>query len=132
MAPFLKHLISVCVLLLLAGDVSIGAVPPGFLQGHLQIISPKEVELADGKQPVVEAEKYAEYPLIIRSQHRGEEIARVIADEHGNYRVALPPGNYLLDVQGRARGHLRAKQQRFKVVSNETVHVDMDIDTGVR
>ena len=83
-------------------------------------------------KPVVEAEKYAEYPLIIRSQHRGEEIARVIADEHGNYRVGLPAGNYLLDVQGRARGHLRAKPQRLKVVSNETVHVDMDIDTGVR
>ena len=98
----------------------------------MQIISPKEVELADGKQPVVEAEKYAEYPLIIRSQHRGEEIARVMADEHGNYRVALPPGNYLLDVQGRARGHARAKVQPFTVISNQAVRVDMTVDTGIR
>jgi len=44
----------------------------------------------------------------------------------------LPPGDYVLDVQGRARGHVRAKPQRFTIVSNHTVRVDMDIDTGVR
>jgi hypothetical protein len=61
-----------------------------------------------------------------------KEIARVTADENGDYRVALPSGNYVLDVQGRARGHVRAKPQPFTVASNQTVRVDMDIDTGVR
>ena len=46
--------------------------------------------------------------------------------------TALPPGDYVLDVQRRARGHVRAKPQRFTIVSNHTVRVDMDIDTGVR
>jgi hypothetical protein len=36
------------------------------------------------------------------------------------------------DVQDRARKHVRAKPQRFTVVSKQTVHVDMDIDTGIR
>jgi hypothetical protein len=132
MASVLKYLISACVFLLLVGSASIDAAPSGFVEGHLKIISPKEVELADENTPVITAENYAEYPLIILSQDGKKEIARVTADGNGNYRTALPPGNYVLDVQGRARGHLRAKPQRFTVVSNQTVHVDMDIDTGIR
>ncbi len=31
----------------------------------------------------------------------------VTADMNGNYRVTLPPGNYVLDVQGRARTRAR-------------------------
>ena len=132
MTPVLKHLIFACASLLLASSASVDAAPPGFVEGHLKIISPKEVELADGNAPAITAENYAEYPLIILTQDGKKEIARVTADGNGNYRTALPPGNYVLDVQGRARGHLRAKPQRFTVVSNQTVHVDMDIDTGVR
>ena len=132
MTPVLKHLIFACAFLLLASSASVDAAPPGFVEGHLKIISPKEVELADGNAPAITAENYAEYPLIILSQDEKKEIARVTADRNGNYRLALPPGNYVLDVQGRARGHLRAKPQRFTVVSNQTVRVDMDIDTGIR
>jgi hypothetical protein len=61
-----------------------------------------------------------------------KEIARVTADGDGNYRAALPPGDYILDAQGRARGHIRAKPRRFKVASRQTARVDMQIDTGVR
>ena len=79
------------------------------------------------------AENYADYPLIILSRDGEKEIARVTADENGKYRVALPPGDYVLDVQGRRpKGHVRAKPQPFTIVSNQTVRVDMGIDTGVR
>ena len=132
MTSVLKYLMSACVFFVLTGSASIDAAPPGFVQGRLKIISPKEVELADENAPVITAENYAEYSLIILSQDEKKEIARVTADRNGNYRLALPPGNYVLDVQGRARGHLRAKPQRFTVVSNQTVRVDMDIDTGIR
>jgi hypothetical protein len=118
----LKSLIIGCVFLVpmscLASD---NAAPPGFVEGHLKIISPREVELANGTPASISAESYAEYPLIILSQ-----------DKNGNYRAPLPPGNYVLDVQGRAPGHVRAKPQRFTVVPNQTVRVDIDIDTGVR
>jgi uncharacterized surface anchored protein len=71
--------------------------------------------------------------LIILSHDGKKEIARVTADENGKYRVALPPGDYILDVQGRPpKGHVRAKPQPFTVVSNQTVHVDLNIDTGIR
>jgi hypothetical protein len=132
MASILKYLISACVFLLLAGSASIDAAPPGFVEGHLKILSAREVELADGTPPVITGENYAEYPLIILSQEEKKEIARVTADGNGNYHVALPPGNYVLDVPRRAPGHVRAKPQPFTVASNQTVRVDMEIDTGVR
>jgi hypothetical protein len=132
MACFLKYLIFACIFLLLAGSASINAAPAGFVEGHLKIVSRKEVELADGNTPTPSAEAYAEYPLIILSKDGKNEVARITADGNGNYHAALPPGDYVLDVQRHAPGHVRAKPQRFTVVSNQTVRVDMDIDTGVR
>ena len=108
------------------------AAPTGFVEGRLKIVTPREVELSDGQAPTIAPEVYAEYPLIIRSSDGKTEIARVTADEHGNFRMALPPGDYVLDVQGRAPGRVRARPRRFEVVSGKSARVDMDIDTGVR
>ena len=105
---------------------------PGILEGHLKIISLKEVELAGGKPAKLAAKNYAEYPLIILNKDGQKEVARMTPDRAGNYRVSLPPGEYVLDVQGRRPGGVRANPQPFTVVSNQTVRVDMDIDTGVR
>jgi hypothetical protein len=129
---FLKYLIVGCILSVPLGcTASNNAVPPGFLEGRLKILSPKPVQPADENMAAKTAENYADYPLLILSRDGQKEIARVTADPEGNYRVALPPGDYILDVQGRKpKGHVRAKPQRFTVVSNQTVRVDMDIDTN--
>ena len=132
MSSLLKYFVTLCISSVLAGTTSINAAAPGFVEGHLKITSPREVELANGTPASITAESYAEYPLIILSKDGKNEVARVTADKNGNYRAALPPGDYVLDVQRRAPGHVRAKPQRFTVVSNQTVRVDMDIDTGVR
>jgi len=130
---FVKCLIAGCVFLILVDrSTANDAVPPGFVEGHLKIVSLKTVELADGNVEKGTSENYAEYPLIILSQDGKKEVARVTADEKGNYRAALPPGDYILDVLGRRPGGVRAKPQPFRVVSNQTVRVDMDIDTGIR
>jgi len=131
MATVFKYLISACVFAGMIGhSAASDPAPQGFLEGHLKIVSLKEVELADGSvPPKATAGNYADCPLIILSQDAKKEITRVTADENGNYRVALPPGDYILDVQGRARKHVRWKPQPFTVVSNQTVRVDMAIDT---
>ena len=90
------------------------------------------IELADATPAPATAENYADYPLIVLSQDRKKEVTRVTADGNGNYRAGLPPGDYVLDVQRRPRGRVRATPQPFTVVSGQTVRVDMDIDTGVR
>jgi hypothetical protein len=133
MSWFLRVLIPTFVISLLASTAWMDGTPIGFLEGHLRIISSREVELADATPSKMTAENYVDYPLVILSRDKKTEAAHVTADEHGNYRVALPPGDYILDVQGRIRrGRMRAKPQSFKVVSNQTVHVDMNVDTGVR
>jgi hypothetical protein len=131
MTSVFKYLIFGCVVLLLAAAIK--AVPQGFLEGHLKIVSLRAVEPSDEMpRSVVTAETYTEYPLIILSQDGQKEIARVTADENGNYRTALPPGTYILDVQGRAPRRLRAKPEQFTVLSNQTVRVDMSIVIGFR
>jgi hypothetical protein len=128
-----NYLMAGCSFLILIGCIRAGnAAAPGFLEGHLKIVSPKEVELAEAGPSKGAAANYADYPLIILSKAGQKEVARVTADKDGSYRVALPPGDYILDVQGRRPGGVRAKPQPFIVVSNQTVHVDMDMDTGVR
>lgn len=126
-----QRLISACAFSLLVGVASSNAVPTGFVAGHLSIVSRQEVELADGNAPAVASQDYSKYPLIILGKY-GKEVTRVTADRQGNYHVSLPPGDYVLDVQGRVGGHVRAKPQQFTVVSNETIRVDLNIDTGPR
>jgi hypothetical protein len=133
MSMFSKYLASTFVIFLLAGTTTINAVPQGFLEGHLKIIFGMAVGPSDEMpRSEVKPQSYAEYPLIVLSQEENKEIARVTADENGNYRVALPPGNYILDVQDRAAKRLRAKPQPFSIVSDQTVHVDMNVIIGFR
>ena len=106
--------------------------PPGFLEGHLRIISLNPVEPGDGELPTVTPETFANYPMVVLSEDRKQEIARFSADAKGDYRIALPPGAYVLDIQDRERKHVRAIPRRFTVVSNQTIHLNMEMDTGVR
>ena len=125
------NILIVATSLVVAGIAPSNAEQTGFIEGHLKIISPREVEPSDAMpRQTVTAERYAEYPLIILSQDGQKEIARVTADGNGNYRAALPAGNYILDVQDRTAKRLRAKPQPFSVVSNQTVHVDMNVIIG--
>ena len=131
---FLNNLIAGCIFLVLVGSaMSNDALPPGIVEGHLKIVSPRAVEPSDNMpRAAVAPETYAEYPLVVLSQSDKKEIARVTADENGNYRTALPPGTYILDVKDRVAKHVRAKPQPFTVVSNQTVRVDMNVFAGFR
>ena len=132
MSSFFKYLFAAAASLTLTGTTPSYAVPPGFLEGHLKIVSPRAVEPSDAvPRPAVAPETYAKYPLIILSQDGKKEIARIIPDESGHYGVALPPGAYILDVKDRVAKRVRAKPQPFTVVSNQTVRVDMNILIGL-
>jgi hypothetical protein len=117
---------------LLAATSWMTAAPTGVLQGHLDIISSQGVELADGTPSKATAENYVDYPLAILSRDKQTEVAHVTADEKGNYRIALPAGDYILDLRKPRRGHVRTTPQSFTIVADQTVHLDMTIDAGVR
>jgi len=134
MSQFFKHLIGLWLTLVLAGAASINAAPEGWLEGQLKIVSLRPVEIEGENTPTqtapATAETYANFPLIILSQGERKQIARITAKADGSYRAALPPGNYVLDVEGRVPKRLRVRAQPFTIVPNETVHVDMTITTG--
>jgi hypothetical protein len=120
-----------CIFLTLVGTASIKAAPQGFMQGHLKIVVIRAVEPDNIPPP----DNYADYPLIILTQEAKREIARLTADKSGNYRVALPPGAYILALQERsgeepAAERIHATRQPFTIVPNQTVRVDMTIFTG--
>jgi hypothetical protein len=130
MSSLPKFLLAAYIFSTLVSAESINAAPQGFMEGHLKIM-PRAVEPSDNMPRVgVAPESYSKYPLIVLSQDGKKEIARVTADDNGNYRIALPPGAYILDVQHRAGQRIGAKPQSFTVISDQTVHVDMNIFVG--
>jgi hypothetical protein len=133
MPSFLKNPIAGCIFLILIGCTRANAAAaPGYLEGHLKILSPRPVDLGDEDAASKMAEthpEYSLYPLVILSRPEKKQIAQLTADKDGNYRVALPPGDYVLDVQRHESGNLRAKPQAFTIVSNQIVRVDMSIET---
>lgn len=127
MSPFLRCAAASCLFLILAGADTVKAVPPGFVEGRLKILSVKEVgaQLADSGSADRPAGDYQAYPLVILSQDRRREITRITANADGTYRVALPPGSYILDVKARLEKNLKAEPHSFTVESNQTVQVSM-------
>src|SRR5258705_8089780 len=97
MSWFPRSLIFTFVISLLASTAGMDATSAGFLEGHLKIISSREVDLADETPSKMTAENYIDYPLVILSRDKQTEVAHVRADKNGNYRIPLPPGDYVLD-----------------------------------
>jgi carboxypeptidase family protein len=129
----LKYLVAIVSLSTPWGGIrAADQVAPGFLEGHLTIAAPKPVEVAEAGAAKGATVDYANYPLVILRGTDHQEVARVTADRDGRYRVALPPGNYVLDAKGRAPGHVRATPKPFSVASNQTVQADFELDTGIR
>ena len=100
----------------------------------MKVVSCRPVQLDDEnsppESPTTVGGNYVDYPLIVLTKRERKEITRIIADKGGNYRVELAPGDYILDVEGRVARRLHVRTQPFTIVPNETVHVDMTIDTG--
>ena len=129
----MKSLIHLGMMLLtLCACGTTNAADAGFVEGHVTIGPLKPVELQDATPQPISPEVYAQYPLVILRADGQTEVLRVNADTRGNYRVALAPGDYILDVVGRAPKRVRANPQPFTIVSNQMVRVDMNIDTGIR
>jgi hypothetical protein len=74
---------------------------------------------------------YQEHPLVVLRKDNREEIARITADENGNYRIPLPPGDYLLELKTRVLKRVETQSRPFTVVSQQTARVDMELVTGL-
>ena len=104
----------------------------GFLEGQLKIISIKEVELAQTGPSKPSAGNYADYPLVVLNKTTRQQVGRVVPDQKGEYRLELPLGDYILDIDRHRGGIARIQPQPFTISPNQTVRVNMQVDTGVR
>ena len=130
---FLTKIVKTSLVLIVISSVAASdPVLPGFVEGHVKVFPLSDVNpAADGRAAITDsAVPYAEYPLLVLTRDGKKEITRVTPDQHGNYRIELPPGDYILGVE--AHTPKRPKPRPFTVVSEQTVRVDMSVDTGIR
>ena len=131
LARTMKFLTTCCAFLALFATAQVEAAPQGFIEGHLRIVFRTAAASDDMVEREVVPESYAAYPLVILTKEGRKEVARLTADASGNYRAALPPGDYVLDAPEQVARHIRATPQPFTVVSNQTVRVNITVFIGV-
>ena len=111
------------------------APPPletGVLQGHVTIGPLVPVVQEGVPEPTPAPEVYASRQIVIYASDGRTEVTRVQIDAQGNYRVTLPVGTYVVDINhvGIDRGiELPAT---VKIEAQEVTRLDVAIDTGVR
>jgi len=117
--------------LALFATAQVEAAPQGFIEGHVRIVFRTAAASDDMVEREVVPESYAAYPLVVLTKEGRKEVARLTADAKGNYRTALPPGDYVLDAPEQVARHIRATPQPFTVVADQTARVDITIFAGV-
>jgi hypothetical protein len=106
-------------------------VATGTLQGHVNIGPLQPVVRVDEPTPVVPPEAYAARQIVIYATDGQTKIVQVQIGPDGNYKVALPPGPYVVDLtrSGMDRSNLPTKIQ---IAAGQTTTLDVEIDTGIR
>ncbi len=119
-------------LFFLLGCAGASSAAPGFVEGHVDIGPLTPVQRID-VTPTVPPQMYAAYKIVILREDGQTEVTRADIDAQGNYRVALPPGKYVLNVPHRGGlGGVAGVPKPVTIVSAQSVRVDISIDTGIR
>lgn len=123
--------------LLLATLLAIAAcgqqpVESGTLEGHVSI-GPLAPALREGElPPTPSAEVYAARQIVIYEANGRSESTRLEIDAAGNYRVELPVGTYVVDINRIGIDSADGLPKEIEITANTTVRLDIDIDTGIR
>lgn len=138
----MKHLwqISLVLITLVVGLLSIACCPGGpetvLLQGAVTIgpISPVE---GPGQSQPVPPEVFSSRYLIIYDES-GEKLVREVyftqigQGNTGYYTAQIAPGTYTLDINHLGIDMADNLPQKITVSEDETVTIDINIDTGIR
>ena len=102
----------------IAGRVSVGPLAP--------------VALAGAAEPAAAPEVYADRQIVIFAADGQTEVARLALDGHGNYHGDLPVGTYVVDINHLGLDFAKGLPREIEIVENETLWLDIAIDTGIR
>lgn len=76
---------------------------------------------------------YANAKVTVRSKASGSVAAQSVSDEKGNFRVALAPGMYTIDVSSPTNSLLpRCETREITVKASGFVSADVSCDSGIR
>ena len=101
----------------------------GYLEGSVRLGPMCPVERAEAPCPVP-PEAYAAREILLYKA--GEVVARARPDPQGKYRLGVPPGKYVVDINHVGVDASGDVPREVEVRAGETVRTDIAIDTGMR
>ncbi len=103
----------------------------GFLEGKVEIGPLCPVEPCNLTQDQI-AQAYEARKIIVFASDRSSIVAIVSLDPTGNYKVALNPGRYIVDINRIGMDSSADVPKEIEIESGKTVRLDIRIDTGIR
>jgi hypothetical protein len=130
-----RYLLYLTVLTLGASSLYACAQSPqefGVLEGHVTI-GPLVPVVREGEaEPTPAPEVYAAREIVVFEEDGKTEIARLKIDANGNYRVELPVGTYIIDINRIGIDTAAGLPKEIEITSLGVTRLDIDIDTGIR
>ena len=104
----------------------------GTLEGHVTL-GPMLPAIREGMvEPTPAPEAYAARQVVIYGRNGRTEVARAQIDAQGNYRMALPAGTYVVDINHAGIDRGVNLPQEVKIFDGRVTQLDIKIDTGIR
>jgi hypothetical protein len=104
----------------------------GILEGHVTIGPLVPVVREGVPEPTPAPEVYASRQIVIYTSDGRTEVARVPIDGRGNYRVELPVGTYVVDINHAGIDRAKDLPHTVEIMAGRATRLDVDIDTGIR
>jgi hypothetical protein len=112
--------------------LSLQKVETGVLEGHVTVGPLSPVVQEGVPEPAPAPAVYIGRKMVIYAEDGQQEVTRVDIDGSGNYRVTLPVGVYVVDINHLGVDLAMGLPQPVEIKSQHTTRLDVDIDTGIR
>ena len=136
-----KWLVVIMAILAISGAITLSCQQPKgaetvLIQGAVTIGPVIPVEVA-GECPEVSPEVFSSRKLLIYDKSGRYLLREVYFTQIGNgntgyYTAQIAPGTYVLDINRISIDTAQNLPQKITVSADETITVDIDIDTGIR
>ena len=111
--------------------------PPGWrgtgtLEGHVTIGPLVPVVHEGSPEPTPWPEVWEGRVIVIYAENGQTEVTFATIDAHGNYRVSLQAGTYVVDINRRGLDRGIDLPKKVEILSGQVTRLDVEIDTGLR